>query len=376
MKYFEGLNALRFMAAILVAISHSASSISSRKLNYLFNFESFSLFQNGSIAVEFFFVLSGFLITSLLLDELNKKGTIEIRKFYLRRVLRIWPLYYLIVLFYFFIAPLLIAIFSLSIETNLSWSQFILYLFFLPNVVRVIFPYTILSPLWSIGVEEQFYLFWAPLIRCFKNRLITIFVGLILIKFTFNILFLNETSIRVSSSWEVVVQFINHLKFESMAIGGIGAVLIQRKNIVNRCPLFKFIMQVPILSIIFILLFVKPLFLNMPFGNIIFNDTAGIIIRSFLFLYLILNVSLNKRSFIKLRNGCLNKLGNISYGIYMYHISVEVLLLNFMKPLFTFENIMVSTLLYFVLFIGLTILVSFLSYQLFEKSFLKLKLKI
>ncbi len=375
MKHFEGLNALRFMAAILVAISHSASSISGRKLNYLFNFESFSLFQNGSIAVEFFFVLSGFLITSLLLDEVKRKGTIEIRKFYIRRVLRIWPLYYLIVFFYFLIVPVILIFFSLPFETNLTLSQFILYLFFLPNVVRVMFPFTILSPLWSIGVEEQFYLFWAPLVKCTKQNLILIFIGLILIKLIFNLLFLNQATNQLNNNWSFIVQFICHLKFEAMAIGGIGAVLVQNKNIINRCPLFKPGFQIMILTLLFVLLFSKSFLLNIKLGSLIFNDSFGLVIRSFLFLYLILNVSLNKRSFIKLRNKHLNNLGIISYGIYMYHISIEILLLNFLKPLFNFEQKALSTFSYYFLFIGLTIFISFLSYHFIEKRFLNLKVK-
>lgn len=61
------------------------------------NFEWLGLFRNGGHAVTFFFVLSGFLITYLLLKERERMGTIKVKKFYLKRVLRIWPLYFLLI---------------------------------------------------------------------------------------------------------------------------------------------------------------------------------------------------------------------------------------------------------------------------------------
>lgn len=84
--HFKGLNTLRFLAASLVVLHHSATI--GRKYE-LFDIESFSLFRNGANAVSFFFVLSGFLITYLLLKEKNQTKTISIKSFYLRRVKRI-----------------------------------------------------------------------------------------------------------------------------------------------------------------------------------------------------------------------------------------------------------------------------------------------
>ncbi len=94
-KYFKGLNALRFIAAYLVVIHHAEQI---RLKNELFNLKEYSFFRNGGIAVSFFFVLSGFLISYLLLKELKQTNTIKIKAFYIRRTLRIWPLYFLLVL--------------------------------------------------------------------------------------------------------------------------------------------------------------------------------------------------------------------------------------------------------------------------------------
>jgi len=88
---FQGLNSLRFIAASLVVMHHSETI---KKKNGIENLEWLGLFRNGSNAVTFFFVLSGFLITYLLLKESDKTGSVCVKNFYLKRILRIWPLYF------------------------------------------------------------------------------------------------------------------------------------------------------------------------------------------------------------------------------------------------------------------------------------------
>jgi peptidoglycan/LPS O-acetylase OafA/YrhL len=90
---FKGLNALRFFAAYLVL--HHGERMRAKYGSS--NFKQYDIFNNGRIAVTFFFVLSGFLITHLLLYEKRSLGRIDIPKFYVRRSLRIWPLYFLLV---------------------------------------------------------------------------------------------------------------------------------------------------------------------------------------------------------------------------------------------------------------------------------------
>ncbi|MBP6663030.1 MAG: acyltransferase, partial [Paludibacter sp.] len=86
--YLPGLNGLRALAAITVLISHIfQDTFGNWGLEYL----NLPLFTDG---VTLFFVISGFLITYLLLQELGKTKTIDIPKFYIRRILRIWPIYY------------------------------------------------------------------------------------------------------------------------------------------------------------------------------------------------------------------------------------------------------------------------------------------
>src|SRR5262249_9751887 len=94
---------LRFFAAMSVVFFHLGITEiygKSRK-----NFFLSWIFLDGGDAVTLFFVLSGFLITYLLLAELKKLGTIQVRKFYVRRILRIWPLYYFMVIMGFTFFP-------------------------------------------------------------------------------------------------------------------------------------------------------------------------------------------------------------------------------------------------------------------------------
>lgn len=106
--YFENLDGLRFLCFLSVFFFHSFHT----EYSYISNSEAYQfikidIFGNGNLGVNFFFVLSGFLITYLLIQEKRTNGQINLKKFWMRRVLRIWPLFYFAVFFGFFIFPLL-----------------------------------------------------------------------------------------------------------------------------------------------------------------------------------------------------------------------------------------------------------------------------
>ena len=118
------------------------------------------------IIIDWFFVASGFLITTLLLDEQNKSGGIDLRNFYTRRVLRLFPAMYAMIAV-FSILLLAINLIAPAEGTNLWWVESLgaaLYVYFL---VAAFFPGSIglIGHTWSLTVEEQFYFFWPPLLR-------------------------------------------------------------------------------------------------------------------------------------------------------------------------------------------------------------------
>src|SRR5689334_17080134 len=102
--YFENLDALRYLCFLSVFMFHSMHTTEVQVIsNPIYQFIKFRIFGNGNLAVNCFFVLSGFLITYLLLEERNFFGKISISKFWLRRVLRIWPLFFVCVFAGFYV---------------------------------------------------------------------------------------------------------------------------------------------------------------------------------------------------------------------------------------------------------------------------------
>ena len=159
--YFPGLHGLRFFAAMMVVFSHVELMKDYHGYPNLYS-SNLAIYESGRMGVTLFFVLSGFLISYLLLTERKVTGSISVKKFYGRRILRIWPLYYLLVFLTFIVLPR-ITFFAVpkysALMPEYFWYTLLLYVFLLPQVALSIFePVPFAEPLWSIGVEEQFYL--------------------------------------------------------------------------------------------------------------------------------------------------------------------------------------------------------------------------
>jgi peptidoglycan/LPS O-acetylase OafA/YrhL len=177
-RYFPILDSLRFLASVGVVVSHS--TVFFRSSGPVFFFPPV-VEDAGYFSVVFFYTLSGFLITYLLLKEREDTGTIAVRNFYIRRALRIWPLYYTIILLSFFVFPHLIL--GHPGRDSGPWvGPFLLYLFFLPNVA-VLGGFYLAScfQTYTIGYEEQFYLFWPLLLRKARRSLGYVLAGLYLL---------------------------------------------------------------------------------------------------------------------------------------------------------------------------------------------------
>ncbi|MBP7808072.1 MAG: acyltransferase [Bacteroidia bacterium] len=366
--YFRGLNGLRFFAAIAVVITHIELIKSQSGFSTIWN-DNMLVFELGSLGVIFFFVLSGFLITYLLMQEKAVKQTIAVKKFYVRRILRIWPLYYLVVLLGFLVLPNIhfidIPYLNKLLEANFT-PNFILYLLFLPNLAFATFaavPH--IGQTWSIGVEEQFYLLWPLIVKYSKNVLKALLMVIgILITLKIIVLILCK-QLPDSSVLKVIKPFLAMTKMESMAIGGIGAYYLFNGNEKIKWLMNNGLMISSVILIVGLVYFTPP----------IIQD--GIyLVYSVLFLVIILNVSSNPKSIFKLENRMFKMLGNISYGIYMYHLIVIAFVLAGLNYFgMEINDSFVSQLMVYSLTILITIFVSILSYSYFEKRFLNLKHK-
>ena len=190
-EYFKGLDSLRFFAALAVFFTHvelikKFTGFGTHWIDPEERITKFTVFQSvmskeidplspliaysSALGVVFFFVLSGFLITYLLLKERQSNNSIAIGKLYLRRAFRIWPLYYLIFILGFFVLPYF-DVFAVPgqdvfFQPNF-WGNLTLYALFMPNLAFSIYTTAVpnIGQSWSIGVEEQFYLVWPLLIR-------------------------------------------------------------------------------------------------------------------------------------------------------------------------------------------------------------------
>lgn len=363
--YFKNLHGFRFFAAALVILSHIELFKKRAGLANLWDTPFF--FEAGSAGVDFFFVLSGFLITSLLLKEMDETGKVDLKKFYLRRVLRIWPLYYLVLLLCYFVIPEIQIFYfegySEGIFENF-WEKFWLSIFFFPNAALYVLkdiPYA--APLWSVGVEEQFYLFWPVLLMLFPKKLKTylIFIGsFIFIKAL--LVIINRFHVMDPVLFEKIKSFVVATRMECMGIGGLGAWLIYSRTKIGKVISSNLSLIIVFFTLPFIFIFAKRLF---ELHHIIF---------SICFLVIILNGATNPKTFINLENKVFLTLGNISYGLYLWHMIWIGMFLNILliwKP-FQGNELWFNITLYTGAFI-LSILWSWLSYTYFETLFLNIK---
>lgn len=361
--YFSGVNGLRFLAALAVVITHI--ELIKRIYGYPNVWENPFLNNLGGFGVYFFFVLSGFLITYLLLAEKEKQGKINIKQFYIRRILRIWPLYYFIVFLGFFVLPNIkyIEIDTLQVQFFDHFkANLLMYLIILPNLAYSFFisvPH--IGQSWSIGVEEQFYIFWPWVISKAKNvlrALILIIIGFILLKVVVLVL----GRFYFNASWYLPLQrFVAMSKFECMAIGGVGGFMVFTGH-----PLLKLLYNKYVLNICLLLI---PVLIFSPD-----KLQDGIhIVYSCIFLVIILNVANNSVK-INLENKVMNYLGKISYGIYMYHFMIIPLILCYLINFLEMDEggLMMNIILY-TSTILITIGISSLSYEYFESRFIRMK---
>ena len=339
--YFPNLSGLRFFAALSVIIYH------------VYGLDTL----NGHLGVILFFVLSGFLITTLLLEEQTVTSTINIPYFFIRRCLRIWPLYFLIVLISFL---LLWGGFQNSNPAEHK-GAFWYYLFFIPNVAFIInatIPFG--SILWSVGSEEQFYLVWPFLVK-YSRRYLVYALLIVLIVFALLPPVLDYVNYHYFKGQNEIMAFIAHLvlrmAFNCMATGALVAYLWRQKP-----ELFSIIFS----RIFQVLLFAVTIFCWIK--NFHFSGSDEFF--AILFAMVIANLALDPKNIVNLENAVFKHLGKISYGLYVYHL-VVLALVTWLAVKITGHPLNQHVL--FVLGTLATIAVSTLSYNYFEKFFLKIK---
>ena len=331
----SGLDFFRVIAIILVMVSHSNGLLGNNSIynQYL-----------GNLGVEIFFVLSGFLITSRLiaLEKINLKG------FYLKRALRIIPNFYLSIIVFW-----LATLYGREGINLFEEKQLANYFFFFQNIITedpLVFPVA-----WSLSVEVCFY-FLIPIIMMYFKPSLNTFIYPFLFFFILKsiVIYLNNINFYFFTS--VIT------RVDSIFFGALASIVYQ-----------KFQDKLTDNKIILFTLFIFPLFISAwCFKTLQINSTESWIwvVKIFYFLILDFGIILTFPLFLtikipKIPANIFKFFANISYGLYLYHVSVLIQVHHnlgngiYAYKRFWFYSVLISTLMYFI----------------FEKPILKLKTK-
>lgn len=360
-KYFKELNALRFIGFVGIFFGHVFFSndieiVNSKIYSSLYSYGKIL----GFISIDSFFVLSSFLITWKGLEELKVTKKFQFKNFLIRRSLRIWPLYFLVILLGFLI-EFMKSYYTQDISSLPSFWSFILFILnfdIIKNGYEFLF---FMVFMWSISVEEQFYIFWALILKWFQNHLLKISLLIILISIIFRIYFIDDSL---------------NLNFHTVsALGNFGVGALAAIAAFNNSILITKIRDFSKTQIVIIYLISLLIFIAIPSLQ---NHDLFIVIQrvlfSFVFAFIILEQTYCQQSIFKLsRIKYFNFFGKISYGLYCYHGIMITIVLKFSD--YFSESLFTSIFIFPTLIFCGTLLFSHLSYKFFESKILKLKTK-
>ncbi len=343
LKYYNNLDGIRAIAVLMVMIFHFFPAVNEGTL--LPFLKKISIF--GQTGVTLFFVLSGFLITRILINTKHKNN--YFLNFYMRRFLRIFPLYYFFLVLSYYIFPIIL---NLKIP---SFSQQIYYFTYLQNFAMT-FHWDSIGPghFWSLAVEEHFYIFWPILVYFLSiSKLKKTIYFIIFFAFVLRIVFVINN---------LNVFYFTFTRIDALAIGSLLAVF-EKKEYIKQTNAIKFL-SVLIISVIMLAI------LGVSFpekGNNIVQITKFLFLATLYFGLLGYLISINKENIVNriLRSHFFSFTGKISYGLYVYHPISLVFFVHF----FYGYSILITILGSFLI----SYLLSTVSYYILEKSFLKLK---
>ena len=232
--YHPELDVLRFVAFLGVFLHHALPRDASVYVKSGFSptlSEWLVTAKNaGAYGVDLFFVLSAYLITELLLREHATRGSFSISNFYVRRALRIWPLYFVFLAITVLVIPVILP------DDQFGTVYIVSFALFFGNWVCATngLPFSVASPLWSISVEEQFYFAWPPLLWFVGiNRIKHLALGLLVVALSTRIM-LAAYDVGHPAVWCNTVA-----RLDSIALGALVAVYLG-----GRAPQFKTVARV------------------------------------------------------------------------------------------------------------------------------------
>ena len=344
LTYYHSVDGLRGVTALMIVAGHFFTlkrSLNSTTLHSVFEF-----FGTG---VSLFFLLSGFFITRILLKSFGSEN--YFKNFYVRRALRIFPLFYFALAIYYIIPRF----FDIGFQYSTSFKNQAYYYFFLQNLAKT-FSWNASGPhhFWSLAVQEHFYLFWPAIIYFFYKA-----TGKKLLYVSAFLLFL---PLLVRYFMLLKGYNINHFTFtrlDQLVLGGILAILERNKVLTNKN--LKYFIICIITGLAFTILiyskfssFYVELFKHNVLGILYFGVIGYCIINE------------NNSFFTKMiKQKPLKYLGKISLGIYVWHVLIIFFINSGRTTGYSIFD--------FLILVGLTTLLASMSYYWLEKPFLQLK---
>ena len=358
--YWPYIDFLRFLAVFVVMIVHFFDKVNLNVPGVRY----------GIYGVDLFFVISGFLITYILLDQRSRniKPSLIYKGFYIKRFLRLFPLYYTLLIISFFIER--------NHNLNFNFTPYSLWYFLYTSNFLYVFLHQnsrhYLDPTWSLAVEEQFYIFW-PLIVIGVKQVKTVYLitaFLILLAFI-------STSLFMHYGFAGRYRFLPISNLNTLGTGALLAYFFYFKPDDIHKLFFKRIELIVVTSFIGFIFFEW----RVAHVNNLFTELSKefflIIFASSLLLFSIWNFKDHKIIKWVASQKRLLYLGKISYGLYLLHYPVLSLMdyaLISSKSRLSFF-IQEHYAIYFLLFATVTVIIAHLSWNYLEKFFLKFKAK-
>lgn len=354
--YSPELDVLRFFAFFGVFVFHAAprtmdfyaaAGFPSRLSTFLI-----STFGAGAYGVDLFFALSSYLITSLLLREREAAGSLDLRSFYIRRILRIWPLYLGFVAFAAIAALLLPG-------QNLPLRYVAGYTLLAGNWIYVFYglPASFAIPLWTVSIEEQFYLAWPVVLRKASVRATAVVaIAVLLVANAWRI------ALVVTGAPAQAMEYNTFTRLDPIALGILIALFR------NRLPAFSRWQRIPLLCA-GIAAWIATFWVTVclyPSKLCTWQSAVGHFLTAVASAAILLSVMGSQH--VLLRDKRLLYLGKISYGLYVLHEFAHFCAMRLL-PAATPRQVIAQS----IIGLALTILLAVASYRWLESPFLRLK---
>ncbi|GEM_PF-1730564 len=351
--HFPTLNAIRFLAACTIVIVHIpvfAEYYGSPILRW--EFASHLVFGNG---VSAFYILSGFLVTIMLMkaERTRQESNVpfDYKRYVIGRLLRILPQLYLAAIISAILFPF-----------TVTGASLILIGLQLANVVRAFFPFSPINHLWSVSVEEHFFLLLPLMIRIAKRLPVLLTVLFIL----------RVITVLIGAAQPPDTPLYNFLlmyRWESLIIGSLAAYWYTQKHAAVAW-IYRHDRLITVLTILTII-FVD----GRPLENNIIAYFLNRLLASVILGAFILNAATNPKPLIKLDGPVWDWLARITYGMFAHHVWVIYVVSQIYRPADMNTSVVHSAIFALLVFIGV-ISVGWLTYTLVEKPAMKLRQRI